>query len=342
MGSIRKRRFGVSILKYRILEELKNNEGEYVSGEYISSRLGISRTAVWKYIKRLRQEGYDIESQTNSGYRLIKSPDILSHYEIQPLLNTKFIGKEIKYYESIDSTNALAKKIAEEPFKEGTVIIADEQTAGRGRLGRQWTSPKGKGIWMTILLKPDILPADASKLTLAAAYAICKGLERCFGLNAGIKWPNDIVVGGKKLCGILTEMSADIDEIKYVAVGIGINANLDISDFDSEVASKATSLKLEMGRAVPRKTVAACVLNEFEGVYEDFAKNGSIGGFLKEYKDKSAVLGKDVRIIYKKEELFGKAVDISSEGHLVVKLADGSTKEVVSGEVSVRGIYGYI
>lgn len=328
-------------MKYRILEELKDKRGEYVSGEEISRKLGISRTAVWKYINRLRQEGYGIESQTNSGYRLVESPDALSSYEIQPLLSTKFIGRELIYFDSLDSTNIYAKKIASEDFKDGTVVIAEEQTSGRGRLGRQWVSPKGRGIWMTILLKPDIMPSEASKLTLVSAYAVCRALER-YGLAARIKWPNDIVVNGKKLCGILTEMSADIDEIKYVTVGIGINANLDVSDFGDEIASTATSIKIETGKPVSRKTVVGCVLNEFEYVYEAFIRNGSIEDFLEGYKTRSAVLGKDIRVIYKKEELLGKAVDISAEGHLVIKLEDGSTKEIISGEVSVRGLYGYI
>ena len=241
-------------MKYRILEELKSRDKEYISGEEISRRLGVSRTAVWKYINRLRQEGYNIESQTNSGYKLVQSPDTLSSFEIQPLLKTRFIGREILYFDSIDSTNSYAKKMGEENIKDGTVIIADEQTSGRGRLGRQWMSPKGKGIWMTILLKPHIAPSEASKITLAAAYALCTALDKC-GLDVRIKWPNDIVVNGKKLCGILTEMSADMDIIKYIVVGIGLNANLDAHDFDSAIAATATSIKIEAGKSISRKTV---------------------------------------------------------------------------------------
>ncbi|MGE5630966.1 MAG: biotin--[acetyl-CoA-carboxylase] ligase [Caulobacteraceae bacterium] len=329
-------------MKYRILEELKSKSNGYLSGEEISRKFGISRTAVWKYINKLRDEGYGIESQTNNGYRLVDSPDSLSPVEVLPLLETEFLGREVIYLDSIDSTNAYAKKAAENTFWDGTVVIADEQTCGRGRLGRQWISPKGKGIWMSMLLKPDILPSDASKITLVAAYAVCRALEDCCKLDAKIKWPNDIVVNGKKLCGILTEMSADIDEIKYVVVGIGINANLDLTDFGDEVASIATSLKIEAGKSVKRKVVAASVLNEFEKVYKSFVSNASMEDFLEEYKSRSAVLGKDIKVIYKKEEMTGKAVDISPEGHLIVQLPDGSKKAVVSGEVSVRGLYGFI
>lgn len=328
-------------MKYRILEELKSRDKEYISGEEISRRLGISRTAVWKYINRLRQEGYNIESQTNSGYKLVQSPDILSSFEIQPLLKTRFIGCEILYFDSIDSTNTYAKKIGEENMKEGTVIIADEQTSGRGRLGRQWMSPKGKGIWMTILLKPNIAPSEASKITLAAAYALCTALDKC-GLDVRIKWPNDIVVNGKKLCGILTEMSADMDIIKYIAVGIGLNANFDAHDFDSSIAAEATSIKIETGKYISRKIVASYILNEFERVYDIFIKEGSIKSFLEEYKRRSAVIGKEIRVIYRKEELRGKAVDVTEEGHLVIRLEDGSTREIISGEVSIRSINGYI
>ncbi|MHB1393484.1 MAG: biotin--[acetyl-CoA-carboxylase] ligase [Clostridia bacterium] len=329
-------------MKQRILEELKANSGQPVSGEEISRKLGISRTAVWKHISRLRSEGYDIESQTNSGYRLVGSPDLLSLGELEPLLQTRFIGRKIIYFDSVASTNTYGKKAAEEPFVEGTVIIADEQTAGRGRLGRQWISTKGKGIWMSIMLKPDILPADAPKLTIAAAYAVSKALWSCCQVDARIKWPNDIVTGGKKLCGILTEMSAEADEIKSVIVGIGINANLEYEDFGPEVSSMATSLKLSKGSAVSRKALVASVLNEFEEVYEVFVREGRIKPFLDEYKSKSAVLGKEIRVISKKEEIIGLAVDISEEGHLVVKLGDGTIKEIMSGEVSVRGLCGYI
>jgi BirA family transcriptional regulator, biotin operon repressor / biotin---[acetyl-CoA-carboxylase] ligase len=329
-------------MKSKILEELKANNGQSVSGEEISRRLGISRTAVWKHITKLRSEGYSIESQTNSGYRLMGSPDVLSPSEIQPLLNTNYIGRKIIYLDSVASTNTYAKKTAEESFQEGTVIIADEQTAGRGRLGRQWVSPKGKGIWMSIMLKPDILPADAPKLTIAAAYAVSKAVLRCCQLDARIKWPNDIVANGKKLCGILTEMSAEADEIKHVILGIGINANLEYEDFGTEIASIATSIRLEKGSAVSRKAIVASVLNELEEVYEVFSREGSIEPLLEEYKNKSAVLGKEIRVISKKEEIIGLAIDISEEGHLVIKLGDGTIKEIMSGEVSVRGLCGYI
>lgn len=329
-------------MRNKILEELKAAKGQPVSGEDMSRRLGVSRTAVWKHIKKLRSDGYSIESHTNSGYKLTGSPDVMSLSELEPFLHTEFIGRNIIYLDSVDSTNLYAKKKAENPFREGTVVIADEQTVGRGRLGRHWVSVKGKGIWMTIMLKPDILPSDAPKLSIIAALAVANALRSCCRVDAKIKWPNDIVAGGKKLCGILTEMSAEDDEIKYVIIGIGINVNMEIDDFGQEVSSVATSIRIEKGRSVLRKALAASVLFEFEKIYRVFEREVSIKTFLDDYKSKSAVLGKEIRLIKKREEITGVAVDITKEGYLVVKLADGTCREIMSGEVSVRGLKGYI
>jgi BirA family biotin operon repressor/biotin-[acetyl-CoA-carboxylase] ligase len=192
------------------------------------------------------------------------------------------------------------------------------------------------------MLKPDILPSDAPKLTIAAAHAVAKALAYCCGLDVKIKWPNDIVVNGKKLCGILTEMSAEGDEIKNVIVGIGINANLDREDFGEEVSAIATSIKIEKNSESSRREKAAAVLNEFEAVYKAFIVSGSIKSFLEDYKARSIVLGKEIRVISRKEEVTGTAIDISEDGHLVVRYGDGTTREIISGEVSVRGLCGYI
>ncbi len=329
-------------MRNRVLEELKSNKGQRVSGEEISKRLGISRTAVWKHIGRLRREGYIIESRTNGGYELVGSPDILSSKELEPFLKTSFIGKKIIFLDSTPSTNTYAKKMAEGSFREGIVIIADEQTEGRGRLGRHWISARGKGIWMSVILKPDILPSDAPKLTIVAALAAARSLWSCCRLKAGIKWPNDIVAGGRKICGILTEMSAEADEIKYIIVGIGINTNMGADEFEPEISETATSVSIETGKGVMRQVLAASVLFEFEEIYKHFVKDGSIKGFIDEYKGNSAILGRSIRVLGKKEEIEGLAEDITEEGHLVVKLPDGTRSEIMSGEVSVRGMSGYV
>jgi len=329
-------------MKERILQELKNHAGHYISGEEISGILQVSRTAVWKCINQLKDMGYVIESQTKKGYRLLESPDSLLPQEMKGNINTEVIGQNLAFFEQVDSTNLYAKRIAEGGFLDGTVIMADEQLNGRGRMGRNWVSPKGKGIWMTIMLKPKINPADASKVTLLAACAVCKAIEEISGLYTKIKWPNDIVLNGKKLCGILTEMSAEIDEINYLIIGIGVNVNIELEDFPKELQAIATSIKIEKGDEVIRKELAAAIINNFERYYKCFIKTGSIKDYINEYKERSAILGKEVRVTSSTLEIQGTVVDISEDGQLQLELQDGTIKEIISGEVSVRGLTGYI
>ncbi len=328
-------------MKDEILRLLRESTDRHISGEELSNRFGVSRTAVWKCINQLKLAGYKIQSQTNKGYKLLTSPDILTQAELQPLLNTKLIGNKIHYFDTIDSTNTYAKKLAEAEFNEGTVIIAEQQTAGRGRLGRNWISPAGKGIWMSILLKPTLEPKDAAKITLLTACAVCRAIEH-FNIKPMIKWPNDILVNGKKLCGILTEMNIEVDVIGYVVVGIGMNVNLSMEDLHPDILDTATSIKIETGTEASRKAIIAEIINQFEQLYNQLINNSSINSIIDEYKSKSAVLGKAIRIINKKEEISGQVVDINQEGHLLVKLSDGTNTEISSGEVSIRGVNSYI
>lgn len=329
-------------MKDNILRELINNKNRYLSGQELSAKFGISRTAIWKHINKLKEEGYVIESATNKGYVLIESPDILNPVEIKELLKTKFIGRDIIYLDSVDSTNSYGKRMAEGDFWDGTVIIAEEQTSGRGRLGRDWVSPKGKGIWMTIMLKPDIKPNLASQVTLIAAVAVLKAIKSIYNMDIMIKWPNDLVVNGKKVCGILTELGAEIERINYLCVGIGINANSEESDFINKALDTATSIKIATSIKVERKELIARILTVFENYYSLFLEKGSIGFMVEEYKKYLINIGKEVRLVTKNEEIQAKAEDINSEGHLLVRLKDGTLKEISSGEVSVRGIYGYV
>lgn len=329
-------------MRDEILIELKNHTEDYLSGEELSIKLQVSRTAVWKYINQLKAMGYAIDSQTKKGYKLLKSPDSLLPYEIKEGLKTEFVGCEIVFLEKVDSTNLYAKRIAEKGFCDGTVILADEQLKGKGRLGRTWVSPKDKGIWMSIMLKPNISPSQAAKVTLLTACAVNSAIMQTCGLEAKIKWPNDIVYNGKKLCGILTEMSAELDEINYLIIGIGINVNLDKADFSEELCSTATSIKIEKGINVSRKSLVKDILSYFETYYKVFLKTGSISQFLTEYREKSAVIGREVSVISSKAQLKGKVLDISDEGQLLIQLEDGTIKEIISGEVSVRGLEGYI
>lgn len=329
-------------MRDEILEELQKNKGHYISGEEISTRLNVSRTAIWKYMNQLKDMGYIIESQTKKGYRLLESPDNLLPLELKQLLNTSVIGRNIQYFDQIDSTNLHAKRAAEEGFEDGTVILADEQLRGKGRLGRTWASPKGKGIWMTIMLKPKINTTEAAKITLLAACSVCKAIEDICGVSPKIKWPNDLILNGKKVCGILTEMGAELDEINYLIVGIGINVNLNQEEFPEELQTIATSIKAAKGSIVSRKDLAAAIINYFECYYNAFTASGSLKDFIQEYREKSAVLGKTIRVISSGTELQGNAVDISDEGQLLVQLENGIIKEIISGEVSIRGLNQYI
>lgn len=318
-------------MREKILNILNNATG-YVSGEEMSRDLGISRAAVWKHIKKLKSEGYKIESVTNKGYRLAEAPKEISPSTVDSLLNTGFIARSIQYTDSTASTNEDAKRLASSV--DGTLFIADRQTAGKGRLGRGWESPRGSGIWMSLLLKPEISPNEISGITLIAGIAVC----RAIGGSAKIKWPNDIVMGGRKVSGILTEMSAEVERVSYVVCGIGINVNT--AAFPPELSEKATSLYVETGRSFDRNKLIAAVMNEFEPLYKGFIKNG-FEPFRAEYRDLCASIKREVRIISRGSEMIGTAIDIDKNGGLVVMTAAG-TVTVTSGEVSVRGIYGYI
>ena len=318
-------------LKQKILDILKSADG-YISGERISEQLHISRAAVWKHIKKFKEDGYEIESVTNKGYRLVSSPDIITESGITSGLNTEFIGRKLYIYDETDTTNERAK--ANNTVPEGSVFIAEVQTHGKGSRGRGWVSPRGTGIWHTILLKPDISPLEVSQITLVAGLAVCKAI----GLDAKIKWPNDIVIGDRKVCGILTEMSAEMDMVNYVVCGIGINVNTE--SFDKEIEHRATSMYIESGIKYHRDEIISRLLNEFEHYYKKFL-GGGLGAILDEYKKHCVTIGRDVSVIFKKETVTGKAVDVDENGALVVDTASGIIR-VTSGEVSVRGIYGYV
>lgn len=317
-------------MKQRILDILKSADG-YISGEDISTETGISRAAVWKHIKSLKNMGYEIDSVTNRGYRLVSSPDLITAEGITAGLNTEFIGRRLFIYDETDSTNERAKASGE---ADGSVFIAEVQNHGKGSRGRGWVSPRGTGIWHSILLKPDISPTEVSQITLVAGLSVC----RAIGMGSKIKWPNDIVIGTKKVCGILTEMSAEVDMVNYVVCGIGINVNTE--SFDREIEHRATSMYIESGEKQTRNEIIARELNYFEYYYKKFL-TGGLGAILDEYKENCVTIGRDVTVIYKKETVTGKAVDIDENGALVVETENGIIR-VTSGEVSVRGIYGYV
>lgn len=326
-------------MKEKILQMLKEADG-FISGQEICSRLGVSRTAVWKAIKQLREDGYDIEAVNNKGYRLGQVPDVIYEQELRSLLHTKWFGSKILYFDSIDSTNNELKRQAETQVCHGLLAVAEEQTAGRGRRGHVWVSPPGTGIWFSFLLKPLISPDKASMLTLVAAMAVAKAISETTGLVSQIKWPNDIVVNKKKVCGMLTELSAEMTQVNYVVIGIGINANN--REFPDEIKETATSLYIEGGRPVKRAAVIEAVGRYFEQYYDAFINAGDLSLIMNEYNDMLVNAGNQVRIISGDSEEIYTAIGINPQGELVVKDEDGNIKDIRSGEVSVRGLYGYV
>lgn len=325
-------------MRKKIINIILDNNREFISGEEISKQLGISRSAVWKHIKSLKEEGYNIESINKKGYRLKEKPkDLLSSQNIAHELNTKFLGKSIFHFETIDSTNTYAKKIASEEV-DGTVVISEEQTLGRGRLGRIWDSKAYEGIWMSIILKPNILPYRTPFLTIIAGASIANALNN-LGVSVGIKWPNDIILNGKKLCGILTELSAEIERVNYIVLGIGMNVkNL---NFPNEIENIATSLCKE-GYDLSRVDIVREILCELEKNYLEFIKNENREKIIDTYKKYSVVLGKNIFVIKNDDRELVECIDINIDGNLIVKKSNGAIKEVMSGEVSVRGENGYV
>lgn len=328
-------------MKEEILSMLKANKGTYNSGQDLSNKLGVSRTSVWKCINSLKEEGYLIDSISKKGYMLISSPDLLTSDEIIEFVITKNIGKEIIHFDSLDSTNNAAKDSASKGAKHGTVIISEAQTSGKGRLGKEWVSPKYKGIWMSIILKPEIEPVNVPKITHISAAAVISALKE-FSIEAFVKWPNDIIINNKKVCGILTEMSGEINRIAYVVVGIGINANLGNKDIPEDISSKASSIFVETGNIIDRKKLTASVLNNFEILYEKFINTGSIDESIKICRENSILLGKAIRILRQEKVEMATALDIDNQGELLVEFEDGHREAIISGEVSIRGINGYI
>lgn len=309
-------------------------EKEYVSGEVLANKLCISRVAIWKQIQKLKDIGYIITSDQNLGYCLVSRPDLLLPQEVQRGLSTSYIGKEIYYFSELRSTNIIAKEKAlhgAERINEGTLIIAERQSAGKGRLGREWFSPAG-GIWFSIILYPQLSPSYISRITLMAAVAVVKAIKICTKIKSQIKWPNDILINEKKVCGILTEMSAELDIINWVVVGIGVNVNIKQQEFPEDIRERTTSLKEVLGKKVLRVKLAQAFLQEFEKYYE-ILKRREFSFILKEWKLYSHTLGKKIRVDMGERIITGEAVDINEEGALILKKEDGELVEIISGTI---------
>ena len=322
-------------MQKKILDILLNTD-DFISGQEISEKLGVSRQAVWKSINALKEKGYEIQSVTNRGYRLVSSPDYLNESSLKTLLHNKIIGKNLIVLDSVNSTNDHLKKLGNEGCENGTVVAAREQTRGKGRLGRTWQSKKDDGIAFSVLLRPNVAPSEVSAITPLAGLAVCKAIREYTKLDCVIKWPNDIIVGRKKLVGILTEMSAEFEAVEYVITGIGIN--VDHTSFPEEIAFKATSLLLETGRHIDKNEFLACVLEHLEN---EFVKNNLelTPTALSEYTDLCATVGRSVTFQRGTRRISGMAVGVSEHGELKVMMSDGTICLVNSGEVTVQGIY---
>lgn len=324
-----------------VLAELKRRQGETVSGKELAASLGISRTAVWKHIRTLRSRGYRIESLAKKGYRLTALSGSLRPEEVIPLLHTRFLGRSYDYHESIGSTNDRAMDLARHGASHGTTVVAEEQTAGRGRLRRPWLSPKGMGLYFSMILRPDMPPRHGPEATLVTALALARCLRAQWAVDARIKWPNDVLISGKKVAGILTEMQSDWDRIHFLVVGVGVNVLHREEDLPAEALYPATSLALEWERVrregeapwgISRAHVLAAFLNTMEELYEMYVEKGLVS-LRDDLKNLSAVLGRWVCIQVAERMLEGTARDLTDRGGLVVETPDGSRETVWVGDI---------
>lgn len=315
---------------------------DHISGQQLCEQFQVSRTAVWKVINQLKEEGYQVEAVRNKGYRIIESPDVLTREELAVQIGdvTRWAGQEIVCFTETDSTNVRARKLGENGAAHGTLVVAEQQTAGRGRRGRGWESPAGSSIYMSLLLRPEFLPNKAPMLTIVMAYSVATALREQTGLDFRIKWPNDIVLNGKKVVGILTEMSTEIEYINHVVIGVGINVNTEA--FPEEICATATSIRRESGKTWRRAELIAAILRQFEVQYERFVKEEDLA-YLREAYDAILVnCNREVRILGEKDGYRAVALGIDDQGELLVRKEDGTVTSVYAGEVSVRGIYGYV
>lgn len=313
-------------MKEQILHEL--NKKEFVSGEKLAKNLNVSRTAIWKQIKSLKQLGYEIETLKNKGYRLISSPDKPIQSEIKQNLKTKIIGTRIEYKKSVFSTNLIAKDYATKKISEGTVVVAEKQTKGRGRKQRHWYSPEG-GLWFSVVLYPNLPPGDGILVTMAASVSVADAIQKSTGLIAEIKWPNDVLINGKKVCGILTEFDAEMDRINYVVVGVGINVNNDIS---KDISKIAVSLKQLTSSKVSRVNLLKSILTKFDEMY-NYILSGNFKYVRDSWSTFANIIGKKIKVTGERNDIEGYVTDVDEHGCIIVETPEKKIR-VLSGDVT--------
>jgi len=318
-----------------ILQLLKDAPSAFLSGWEISRRLKVSRAAVWKRIERLRASGYEIEASTRSGYRLVQSPDLLTPSEIIPGMKTKWMGKKIHHFQTVDSTNSKAYQLALNGAEEGEVILSESQEKGRGRMGRQWFSPPSLNLYLSIILRPIIPPPQVPLITLMAAVATADAIQKFSGIIPQIKWPNDILLKGRKVAGLLNEIHSEMDRIHFVILGIGVNLNTDEKKFSKEIRSIATSLKIEMGQTVSRKVFLQSLLLEMERWYSIFLEEGSTV-ILNAWRDRADIKGRQVKVTSFGETVVGTAIDVDSDGALILETGGGKQRRVMAGDIEYK------
>jgi BirA family biotin operon repressor/biotin-[acetyl-CoA-carboxylase] ligase len=321
-------------LDLEILKAMRETGDTSVSGADLSQRLGVSRAAVWARIRELRALGYEIEASPHRGYRLVSAPDVLHADDLMSRLGgARVVGRDIRVFEKTTSTNDIVEKLARDGVKEGVAVFAETQTHGRGRLGRKWISPARKGLWFSVLLRPALLPYETTRITVASATALRRAIADCTGLRAEIKWPNDIVVGGRKTAGILTELSAELDRVKYVVLGVGVDVNLGASDLPAELRKTATSLRIELGKPVSRPDLAVAILMQLDVAYARIC-GGKFTAVADEWEEHCTTIGQRVAIQVGNRRIQGRAESLGDEGALLVRTEHGRLERVVGGDVT--------
>ncbi|MCK1998090.1 biotin--[acetyl-CoA-carboxylase] ligase [Psychrobacillus psychrodurans] len=323
-------------IKEKILSQLINAKGEPVSGQKLADELHISRTMIWKHLKSIEEDGYVIEAIKKKGYVLQSIPDLVTPEQIIPNLNTKQLGRTIDYYTTCESTQIIAADKAREAALHGTVVIAEEQTDGRGRLDRSWNSTANKGIWMSVIIRPAISPQFAAQFTLVSAVAITQAIQEVTNLTPEIKWPNDILINGKKVTGILTELQADMDIVHSIIIGIGVNVNQELSAFEESIQKTATSLKIENGEEIDRSLLVAKILYYLEKYGELYVENG-FKPIKILWESHNCTIGKRIRATTLQETLEGVALGITNDGVLEIKLDSGEIRGVYSADIHLLG-----
>lgn len=316
----------------QILRLFHCHEGEYLSGERISRELGVSRTAIWKRIEQLRGLGYQIQAIPSRGYRLSASPDILLPGEIKSGLDTKRIGCEVFYYPMTDSTNIRAHELAKSGAVEGTVVVADRQDAGKGRLGRRWESPPGVNLYASIVLRPAIPPRHAAQLTFLSAAAVACSVAAVTGLAPTVKWPNDVLLGGRKVAGLLNELDAETERVHYLILGIGVNLNMTLEQFPDDLRYPATSLALETGKKIQRLAFTRILLRNLDRLYDLYHEQG-FPAVLENWQKYFELVGREVEVDCQEYLLRGTVLGLDEDGALLLRLPDDTKRRVLSGDV---------